>query len=264
MRASRLSLLLCCAALGAFGFLAASVGAEVPSGAPEFSDPLDIDNGYHPFVTYRLRIYEVQQGHTDAYAVDVFTDQTRTFTVDGKDVECACQLEYAIEDGEIVEISKNYFAQADDGTVYYFGETVDNYEDGVIVDHDGSWLVGGPGPGDPAETATADAPAVFMPGTPQVGDVWKPEDLPDDGIEEFVTAIQFQKKLTTPYGTLDDVLEVEEETPDIERKWYAVGIGFAKAKEQAEILILVNLVDAADADDMDAELSAILDELTEE
>jgi hypothetical protein len=238
--------------------------AVVPTDPPTFSDPLDIDNAYHPFVEFRLRLYEVQQGHADGYAIDVFSPETRTFMVDGNPVECACMEEWAIEEGEVVEISKNYFAQADDGTVYYFGEVVDNYEDGVIVDHDGSWLVGGPVAGDPVDTATADEPAVFMPDNPEVGDVWKPEDLPDDDIEEFVTALQFQKKLQTPLDKLEDVLEVEEETPDIERKWYAAGVGFAKAREQGEILIITDLVDAADEDDMMDELDAILDELLEE
>ena len=253
----------------AFGLFLAAIAvsvavAEVPTGTPTFTNPLDIDNTYHPFVKYRLRVYESQQGHSDEIAIDVFTDETRTFKVDGKDVETACQLEIAIEEGEIVEISKNYFAQADDGTVYYFGETVDNFEDGVIVDHDGSWLVGGPQAGDPAETATADVPAVFMPANPEVGDVWKPEDIPDEDIEEFVTAKQFQKKLQTPYEKIDDVLEVEEETPDIESKWYGAGIGFLKAKEQAFILILTDIIDSADADEMDDALEDLLDELTED
>ena len=238
--------------------------AEVPTGTPTFSDPLDIDNKYHPFVEFRLRVYEVQEGHTELTVIDVFTPDTRTFDWDGGTVECACLQEWEIEEGEIVEISLNYFAQADGGTVYYFGETVDIYEDGEIVSHEGSWLVGGPGAGDPEETATADDPAVFMPANPEIGDVWKPEDLPDDDIEEFVEAIKFRDKLLTPVEKFEDVLEVQEETPDLEQKWYAADIGFVKGKETGEILMIEDLIDAADEDEMLDELEEILDELLED
>jgi len=265
MRAKRIWMIAITATLLAAGVPLDLALAEVPEEPAGFTDPLTIDNPYHPFVEYRIRLYEVQQGHTDLHVIDVFTDDTREFTWDGETVECACLVEGEIEDGEIVEISFNYFAQADDGTVYYFGETVDIYEDGEIVSHDGSWLVGGPTePGDPVDTATADEPAVFMPANPEIGDVWKPEDLPDDGIEEFVEAIKFRKKLLTPLEKYYDVLEVEEETPDIEYKWYAAGLGFVKGKEKGEILMISDVIDSADADEMQDALDEILDELLED
>jgi len=43
----------------------------------------------------------------------------------------------------LIEVSQNFFAQADDGTVYYFGELVDTYGGGSVVSHEGSWLLGG-------------------------------------------------------------------------------------------------------------------------
>jgi hypothetical protein len=46
-------------------------------------------------------------------------------------------------DEELIEISRNYFAQTQTGpapgTVCYFGENVDIYEDGEIVSHEGAW-----------------------------------------------------------------------------------------------------------------------------
>ena len=60
---------------------------------------------------------------------------------------------------------------SNDGTVYYFGEVVDIYENGEVVDHEGSWLVGGPiQPGDPTDAANAGEPAVFMP-TVEINDL---------------------------------------------------------------------------------------------
>jgi hypothetical protein len=57
-----------------------------------------------------------------------------------------------IDAGEaLIERSLNYFAQTQDGTVCYFGEAVDIYENGVVVSHEGAWRADAPdtdnGPG---------------------------------------------------------------------------------------------------------------------
>jgi hypothetical protein len=47
------------------------------------------------------------------------------------------------KDGELAEVSRNFFARCKQtNDVFYFGEEVDNYEDGQIVDHGGSWQAG--------------------------------------------------------------------------------------------------------------------------
>lgn len=46
-------------------------------------------------------------------------------------------------EGEIVEISRNWFSRCrQTNDVFYFGEEVDNYEDGQVANHDGSWEAG--------------------------------------------------------------------------------------------------------------------------
>lgn len=49
---------------------------------------------------------------------------------------CAREQEWA--DGVLIEVSHNFYAQAVDGTVCYFGEDVDIFEGGT-VSHDGAW-----------------------------------------------------------------------------------------------------------------------------
>lgn len=47
------------------------------------------------------------------------------------------------KDGELAEVSRNFLARCKQtNDVFYFGEEVDNYEDGQIVDHGGSWQAG--------------------------------------------------------------------------------------------------------------------------
>lgn len=73
-----------------------------------------------------------------------------------------------------IEDSYNYFAQVDaDGiaprTVCYFGESVDNYENGVLKDHSGSWRADAP-VGDPCrEGDQPNAPGIVMPAMPKTG-----------------------------------------------------------------------------------------------
>lgn len=232
--------------IAALGVVAVSIQAEVPDGPPTFTDPLMIDNPYHPFVVGRTKYFEVRQGHTDGEVVDTYLPDVRDFDVDGTMVSCRTLQEMELEDGEVVEISRNFFAQADDGTVYYFGETVDIYEDGVVVAHDGSWLVGGPTlPGDPPETATADHPTVYMPGNPEVGDVFMPEDL-FPIVDERDEILKVEKTVSVPGGHFEDCILIEESTvlsEDTEMKWYAPGMGNIKVKESGEILVLVEVID---------------------
>jgi hypothetical protein len=56
--------------------------------------------------------------------------------------------------------------QADDGSVWYFGEDVYNYEKGAVADTSGTWLAGKEGPA-----------AMIMPAGPRVGDVNRPENI---------------------------------------------------------------------------------------
>jgi hypothetical protein len=47
------------------------------------------------------------------------------------------------QDGELVELSRNWFARCrQTNDVFYFGEAVDIYEDGQVVNHNGSWQAG--------------------------------------------------------------------------------------------------------------------------
>ena len=48
-------------------------------------------------------------------------------------VETRVVEERETEDEELIEVSRNFFAQARDGTVCYFGEDVDFLEDGEVV-----------------------------------------------------------------------------------------------------------------------------------
>lgn len=220
--------------------------ARVSPGSPTFSDSLSITNAFHPFVVGRVKHFEIVQGHTDGEVLDTYLADTRVFSWNGASVSCRVLQEIELEDGLVHEISRNYFAQADDGTVYYFGETVDVFDGSGGVTHPGGWLVGGPtAPGDPPETATATDPTVYMPAHPQVGDVFKPEDL-FPFADETDQVIKVGQNVNVEGGHFNGCIQIRESSllsSGTETKWYAPGVGVVKVKEKGELLALQSVTD---------------------
>jgi len=144
-------------------------------------------------------------------------------------IEARVIEEVETEDGEIVEISRNWFVvcrPAND--IFYLGEEVDIYEDCKIVDHEGDW-----------EAGLKDAKlGLIMPGKPEMGMKYYQEIAPGVA-EDRAEIVGLDKILDTPAGRFDKVLETEETNalkPDEkESKFYAPGIGLI----QEETLKLV-------------------------
>jgi hypothetical protein len=91
-------------------------------------------------------------------------------------------------DGELAEVSRNFFAQCvETRDVFYFGEEVDFYEDGPIVDHGGAWLAG-----------VSDAqPGIIMPGHFAVGAQYYQEMAPGVA-EDFAVNSAVGVTMTVP------------------------------------------------------------------
>ena len=94
-------------------FISAFTFAQPPPPPPGgFS--LNIDNEFLPFA---VGMVNVLQDPVIEVRVSVLG---QTELVDG--VTTRVIEEYELENGQLVEISRNWFAQHADGTVYYFGE----------------------------------------------------------------------------------------------------------------------------------------------
>jgi hypothetical protein len=223
--------------------LVVSVGmsSSVFAQAPMFTSPLTITNAYQPFQPGALKVFSGKKDGKASVLADLYLASTRSFQVNGAAVPCHIVQETEFAGGQLVEISTNHFAQADDGAVYYFGELVDTYENGVVTGHEGSWLVGGPQPGDPAETANAPAPTVFMPAAPKTGDAFKPEDL-FPIVDETDTVKATGLAVGVPAGRFPGSIQVVETTmldDKPETKWYASGVGVVKGKTKGERFALI-------------------------
>jgi hypothetical protein len=110
---------------------------------------LTIDNTYNPLPVDQRWVYQGnEQGQTIGLQITVL-NETEDFysgrrTVTTRVVE---ELEWEdanenglVDDGleSLIEISRNFYAQTQDGTVCYFGEDVDIYEGGAVVSHEGA------------------------------------------------------------------------------------------------------------------------------
>ncbi|MGI0019663.1 MAG: hypothetical protein ACREAY_04250 [Nitrososphaera sp.] len=156
-------------------------------------------------------------GEVDGEEVElVITVLDETKVVEGVETRVVEERESA--DNMQVEVSRNYFAICQQtNSVFYFGEDVDNYEDGEISDHDGSWLAGQDG-------ARA---GLIMPGTVLIGSRYMQEIAPDVAMDR-AQVISMDNTVETPAGTFENVLKTRESTPlekGYELKYYARGIG---------------------------------------
>lgn len=182
---------------------------------PTFSDPTSVTNPLHPTSTLES---ELLLGRADGRALRVeiaLLPERKLVDWNGLHVEALVAQYVAFLDGELHEVALDFYAQADDGSVWYLGEDVFNYEDGAVVDTEGTWLAGLHGPG-----------AMIMPADPQVGDVYRPENMPGHVFEE-VTVEQTGVTVTGPRGPVGGAIVVDELHLDggHEEKTFAPGYG---------------------------------------
>ncbi len=174
---------------------------------------LDIDNPFFPLEVGRQLTLEGKEGKTDLRVIITALDETEEVA----GVICRVVEEAEYEDGEVIEISRNYFAQAADGTLCYFGEAVDVYEDGQVVDHPGAWRAG----------EGENRAGIMMPADPRPGDVAYQEWAP--GVAKDLAAFkQRDVTVTTPAGTFEGALRATDCNPmdgGKGTKIYAPGIG---------------------------------------
>lgn len=224
-----------------------------PGTPPTFSDPTSITNAFVPFVPESVNVYHGRR--EGDRTVDVYKQLagTRAFTLNGRRVETRIIEHHEFADGALEEITTNYIAQDDAGNVRYFGEVSVLYANGqpVGVEED-SWLVGGPGPQDASPAIqTADAPAVYMPADPQLGDVIPLEN--HDGVTEQLTVVGVGLKVATPAGNFSQAILVEETHPGGESgeggqpeeperpeyRWLVPGVGMVKERSGDHRSVLI-------------------------
>jgi hypothetical protein len=221
-----LAVLLGSACAGGGGSSPASHGRRIDRAIPSFSDPTTITHPLFP-ATRAHQVIQLGREGKAALRVEVTTLRgTRPIRWRGRDVETVVSQFLAYSDGRILELARDHYAQADDGSVWYFGEDVFNYDHGVVKDTKGSWLAGRDGP-----------PGMIMPPHPRVGDVYHSENIPGlvfekDTVQRTGVAVQ------GPRGRVGGAIAIEEQPmgEGPEHKLFAPGYGEFRAAAAGELV----------------------------
>ena len=222
------------------GLALAPEADRVDLAMPTFTHPTDITNPLFP-VSSQESVLLLGTVDDAAFRTEVTLLPTpRIIEWEGQLVATLVSQYVAFLDDRLHEVAYDFYAQADDGSVWYFGEDVFNFADGTIVDTHGTWIAGTDGPA-----------AMIMPADPQVGDVYRPENIPGFVFEE-VTVKAIDATPDGPLGPVASGLLIEELHQDgaTEEKTFAPGYGefYTAADGEVEALALAVPMDGASGD----------------
>lgn len=218
-----------CAGLIAVSFAAGSAPARASFDIAPLADlEPTVDHPLVPLAAMPIKVFageerDPETGETIAIRVEERV-LSATAHVAGIDVTVVDVVDY--HNGELVKTTSDYFAQGPEGSVYYLGERVDEYDGGEIVGHEGAWLTG---------EHVAD-PGMFLPATVGVGDNFYQERIPGLAEERF-TVIAIGQTISTPAGTFDGCIRTEEsnltDVPGLlggptEQKTFCPGVGLVR------------------------------------
>ena len=198
--------------------------ARIDLDMPTFSDPTTITNPLFPISELTQVVQVGTEGDVVLRHEITLLPEIKTIDWEGQQIGTVVSQFAAYGDGRVLEVARDFFAQADDGSVWYFGEDVENYVEGVLDNTDGTWLAGKDGP-----------PGMIMPADPQVGDVYRPENIPGFVFEE-VTVKSVTETVDGPQGPVAGAMLVEEMLMDgvLEDKIFAPGYGEFRAEVVSE------------------------------
>jgi hypothetical protein len=218
----------------------ASTTASIEFDPDDFVD--EIDNEFFPLEPGTTMFYE---GVSDGVPTsDIFEVTHDTKVILG--VRTTVVHDRAFEEGVLVEETFDWFAQDEDGNVWYFGEDSRELDpEGNVISTEGSWEAGVDG----AE------PGIIMLADPRVGNRYHQEFAPGVA-EDQAKVLSLDKSKCVPYGCFDELLLTKEwsrlDPGVVDHKYYAEGIGFilsVMVKGGEERLELVNITFEDDEED---------------
>lgn len=181
-------------------------------------DPADfnsvIDHPYYPLTPGTTKVFEGTRDGQPMHTELTVTNRTRLVM----GVECVVVEDVVTSNDALVEKTEDWFAQKDDGSVWYFGENTAEYTDGVVSSTHGTWEAGVDGA----------VPGVIMHAHPQVGTEYYQEYRPGEA-EDRAKVLGLDGKIKVPAGSYSNVITTEDSDPlnpdKTDKKWYAEGVG---------------------------------------
>lgn len=173
-----------------------------------------IDNPYLPYQPGAAWVYEgaTEDGEVERIEVTVTDDRKVVYGVETIVVHDVVSIE-----GEVIEDTYDWYAQDDEGNVWYFGEDSTSYDEGRPSTA-GSWEAG----------ARGALPGIVMLDSPSTGHAYR-EEFYSGEAEDMAEVVDLDGSIDTPFGTFDGLVVTINWTPlepeFVERKYYAENIG---------------------------------------
>ncbi len=165
-------------------------------------------------------VYNYQSQTEAGLETTVVTVLSETKIVAG--VNCTVVRDIVSLDGEVIEDTYDWYAQDIDGNVWYMGEDVSNYENGELVDHEGSFEAGIDGA----------KPGIIMMSEPVLEMPYR-QEYSFNVAEDWGKVVAKGVSVTTTYGSFQNCLKtadwnaLEPDAP-LEYKYYAPDVGMVK------------------------------------
>lgn len=199
----------------------------------EFVDPDTITSGnanrYFPLVVGNKWTYQGDTAEgTEIITVEVL-DVTKVITYpedSGNEFICRVVRDVVELDGDVIEDTDDWYAQDADGNIWYFGEISKVFEDGELVELEGSWKAGKEGA----------KPGILIEADPQPDNMYRQEYWLAEAEDLAEVISRGEETVTVPAGggtTFDsDVLKTKDFTPIepnvFEYKYYALDVGLLR------------------------------------
>jgi hypothetical protein len=185
---------------------------------PAHLDPAEltsrIDHPYWPMRPGSRWVYR-QTDAGGSRRIEV-TVTHRTRTVMG--AQALVVHDVATEDGEVVEDTYDWYAQDDEGNIWYLGEDTKEFENGKLKTTEGSWEHGVDGA----------LGGIILPAHPRPGLTYR-EEYYKGHAEDGAEILSLSARAKVPYGTFEHCRQTMNFSPLepnlVEEKFYARGVG---------------------------------------
>jgi hypothetical protein len=183
-------------------------------------DPADftteIDNPWWPMKPGSRWVYrETDTEGANQRVVVTVTNRTKLIA---NGIEARVVHDVVTEDGKFVEVTDDWYAQDQDGNIWYLGEDTTEYENGKPVSQEGSFEAGADG----AE------PGIIMPAQPEPGMTYRQEYYKGEAEDEGAI-VSLDQQAEVPAGHYKPVLMTNDTNPlepkVNEFKFFARGVG---------------------------------------
>jgi hypothetical protein len=138
-------------------------------------------------------------------------------------------------DDELIEETYDWYAQDQEGNVWYFGEDSKEYENGEVVSTEGSWESGVDGA----------LPGIIMKSNPTVGDSYRQEYYQGEA-EDWAEVVSLNEKVVVPYASFENCIKTKDwsalEPNVIEYKYYSPSVKNVVLETDADNITRVELI----------------------